>query len=457
MRKVIRLTEHRRKRVNVQHCNTKKYRPPLHTNSVTEKDKPIPVELQQRIDKNLRRVRLAFNLAELAMICKLRNSDFSRFAKCITVGDQNYWHRDKDSNVLAVCHLDSVQAASHTLEMDVPEVGKLIYSPRLDDRLGAYTIIKLLPKLGLNFDLLLCDEEERGRSSAARFTTNKAYDWGVEFDRKGDDVVMYRYKDDELDHKLESAGYKLGFGSFTDICSLEHLKCKFFNVGIAYEDYHSFNAFFVLETYLLQVAKFLTFYQMYKNEHMEHNPTPYADHHNYRRGLTAETEDYDDMYGNWYESGRSVLPIVDRRSGHGGKTSAVQKELKLLESAKEIVEVDEAEDPYGYNIWNITEQDEYYAEWVKLKSLCRYVYENALYFNNNKVECLKEIGVDIDKSWFSFAPELSTDKNYLEYCRVVGDDPALLETMKYYLTNKEAVLETIKASEDYLNSQHITG
>ena len=45
----------------------------------------------------------------------------------------------------------------------------MVHSGALDDRLGAYIILDLLPKLGINVDVLLTVGEEQGRSTANFF------------------------------------------------------------------------------------------------------------------------------------------------------------------------------------------------------------------------------------------------------------------------------------------------
>jgi hypothetical protein len=166
-------------------------------------------------------------------------------------------HKDNNSKILAVAHLDTVQKAHARMAMVQLERDTLIFSPVLDDRLGVYTILHALPLMGIKIDILFTENEERGMSTAADFTTEKQYNWIVEFDREGSDAVTYNYDwDDDVGRY-----FKLGVGSYSDICELEHLGCKGLNIGVGYRNPHTRRAYFVVEEYLAQMRKFAKFYR----------------------------------------------------------------------------------------------------------------------------------------------------------------------------------------------------
>ncbi|OVE73922.1 hypothetical protein BVX94_02285 [bacterium B17] len=181
-------------------------------------------------------------------------------------GDQ-FAFKDNSSQILAVAHLDTVQKGNH---MAVAKLKgeTLVFNPKLDDRLGVYTILEVLPKLGVSTDVLLTENEERGRSTAAYFQTDKKYNWIVEFDRRGDDVVTYVYNWERVVGKF----FETGMGSFSDISELEHLGCKAMNVGIGYHDEHSKRAYFVIEDYVTQIERFVGFYGKYRDKRFKHEP-----------------------------------------------------------------------------------------------------------------------------------------------------------------------------------------
>ena len=143
----------------------------------------------------------------------------------------------------------------------------------LDDRLGVYTILHVLPALGINVDILFTMDEESGSSTADLFDVDFQYNWIVEFDRKGEDVVCYSFKDIELTKKLESVGFEEGWGTMSDISKMQDRGCKAFNIGIGYENEHGARPWFVIETYERQIERFVEFHKNFKEEHMPHVKT----------------------------------------------------------------------------------------------------------------------------------------------------------------------------------------
>jgi len=88
---------------------------------------------------------------------------------------------------------------------------------------------------------LLTDGEEAGRSTAAHFAPEKKYNWIFEFDRAGMDCVLYEFQDSDMVGLVEERGFEVGYGSFSDICSLQHLGVKGFNFGTGYHEPHTPN------------------------------------------------------------------------------------------------------------------------------------------------------------------------------------------------------------------------
>ena len=150
-------------------------------------------------------MRGAFNADKAISICERDSLDFGEYAERYdlqpnhrTGGPRFYYHQDNGSEILAVAHLDNVQEVRKTA---VTMTGAAVLSSALgglDDRLGAYVILELLPALGMQFDILLTTDEETCQSTAEMFTPTKQYDWMIEFDRGGSDVVLYDYETPEL-------------------------------------------------------------------------------------------------------------------------------------------------------------------------------------------------------------------------------------------------------------------
>lgn len=162
---------------------------------------------------------------------------------------------DNGADTLGVAHLDYVLRAPASIR------GHKVYCPQLDDRLGAWVLLFLLPELGVNCDILLTDNEEIGRSTARYFQSPVDYNWMFEFDRRGTDTVLYDYDSRENRELLEGAGFDVGFGSFSDICYLDHLGITGFNIGTGYYREHSRECWGNLIETLSQAHKFAEFWE----------------------------------------------------------------------------------------------------------------------------------------------------------------------------------------------------
>jgi hypothetical protein len=263
-----------------------------------------------------RQVRQAYNQNQLARVCTLREDRFGRAFGMETVRTEqrssswyrdsgrpeDYYHfRNNGSRVLAVAHLDTVvrgdRRAPHFRHT---ERGPYIRSGALDDRLGAYVILHLLPAMGITCDWLLTVGEESGMSTAESFKPGKDYDWAIEFDRGGTDVVMYQYEDRASRRLVEASGARMGSGSFSDIAYLEHLGVKAFNWGVGYDgNYHSEAGYAYLNNTFAMVAKYLRFHEQNAGTAMPHKSWDYGIKEN--------------RYGSRYYSDQGVCEFCGQR------------------------------------------------------------------------------------------------------------------------------------------------
>ena len=214
------------------------------------------------------------SIRKLDYFCKKRTEDFHSYGKKIKLPNgKMLFYQDNGSNILAIAHLDSVQKYGRTGSLQIGN-DLHIYSPVLDNRLGVYTILEHLKQLGLKFDVLLTDDEEQGQSTAQFFEppSGKKYNWMFSFDRRGTDVVMYDYENRGMKDKLEKAGFRVGTGSYSDICYLDHLGCKGFNFGNGLKNGHAMDASFNTHHYYTMVNKFVRFFKANKEVHFAHRP-----------------------------------------------------------------------------------------------------------------------------------------------------------------------------------------
>ena len=249
-----------------------------------------PKTTRQPSPANVQAVRDAFDPSALVRLCEAESvsETFLAYAdrQPLDGEDRFYYYADNASPILAVAHLDTVQT-DRSCKVTETSAGLLATSGALDDRLGAYVIMELLPALGMTFDVLLTTDEERGRSTASEFdgpegTSETAhlapYRWMFQFDRGGKDVVTYQYGTDELDDAIRQAGAQVGDGIYSDIVDLEHLGCAGVNWGVGYQDYHSRRSHAWLEDTFLSVARFVQFFVANADRDFPHvyDPDPYG-------------------------------------------------------------------------------------------------------------------------------------------------------------------------------------
>ena len=170
----------------------------------------------------------------------------------------HYAYIDNGADVLAVAHLDTVQKLSGIKQVE----GMTVCATGLDDRLGAWAVMNLLP---YRVDILLTDHEEIGQSTAQYFSfpKSKKYKYCMQFDRCGVDVVTYDLDNSAFRKDLKAVGAKMGIGSYTDLCYLPDNYCAV-NFGTGYYDAHGVNSYAHLDELNDMVALSAKFYDQAK-------------------------------------------------------------------------------------------------------------------------------------------------------------------------------------------------
>ena len=221
---------------------------------------------------------MKFDPKILHKYCTATIADIWRMNKAQVKNGYNGCHGfiDRGGSILAVAHLDiSPGIQRHQASFKITK-NNVVYSVALDDRLGAYLLCDYLPRLGLNFDVLLTENEELGMSTASDFKTTRDYNWIFEFDRRGNDVVLYEYDDRDLEKLLVKFGFRVGTGSFSDICYLEDLGVKAMNFGTGYFNEHSTTCHASLKITAQQVDRFAAFFKANEDTKFHHTPLAYT-------------------------------------------------------------------------------------------------------------------------------------------------------------------------------------
>lgn len=209
--------------------------------------------------------------------------------------ESRYTFIDNGSNILAVCHLDTVKdlyfpkvdtvgKSSKKIVHDefadpLIETGRFytrIQSVCLDDRLGLFYILYVLPLYGIRVDILLTTDEETGASSASEFVTEKKYNWMFQFDRHGyGGAVLYQYENNVLRAMLQNLDIVVETGTYSDIASLEHLGCRGINFCVGYKNEHTDACFTRTDWMQLCVSMFADFFFAYEDVKLDYVPDKY--------------------------------------------------------------------------------------------------------------------------------------------------------------------------------------
>jgi len=202
-----------------------------------------------------------FNIKKLREIALEKTSNL--------VNNQDYLYIDKGGKVLAVAHADTVFKDDELFFL-YEQRKNIVFSPGLDDRLGVYILLEVLKNADI--DILITTGEESMNSSANLFFPSKSYNWMVEFDRVGNDIVTYQY---EWDREFLRKYFPIiNYGSYSDIVDLEHLRCLGLNIGIGYYSNHRINCYALLSETERAIKRFFKFFEENKNRRFKHKPSP---------------------------------------------------------------------------------------------------------------------------------------------------------------------------------------
>ena len=220
-------------------------------------------------------------IRNLEVICRAPISKFFEVFKESAKNELGYIYvTNPNAKILVVAHLDFYDL-DYSFEVLEHDGDMLIFSPRLDDRLGVYTILSVLPSIGIEVDFLLTTNEEFGMSTALEFSKNEdvkeKYNWIVGLDRGGMKTVSYQYETRELNEKLLSCDLDVGKGSYSDIVDMECLNTAAFNLALGYRFEHKPSCYVRVSQYENQINRFAEFFERFEDERISHEGGYYDD------------------------------------------------------------------------------------------------------------------------------------------------------------------------------------
>lgn len=329
-----------------------------------------------------------------------------------------YIYQDNGASVLAVAHLDTVVSTFSNWTFEKAVLGgnrrkeTCIFNAQLDDRLGAYILLDLLPQfLGEGaYDILLTNDEEVSASTAEDFITpeGKSYNWIFQFDRRGTGAVLYDYEDTFWRTTVEEF-FTVHQGSFSDICKLYDLGVKGINVGTGYHDEHQDWCYMVLEEVEEQVEAFVRFFKRHKDTKFPHDRTVVKNSWNRWQGGWDDDDEYGVFRtGSYWNGTRWVTPS-------GATGTAAIPDPKALPDHTGGTSVTGA--PKGSGIKRIHAQpltdENLYDEDTR-----EFTFEDRDFISNTELELLRAATARLtDKDYESLNPQ------FLKSVQYFSDDP----------------------------------
>jgi hypothetical protein len=241
----------------------------------SQKERMMTTELAVIEPRTIPRLDIVYDTERLRKICQAKEEWFHSLGTVVHTMDGVYVYIDRGSPVLGVAHLDYVANNSEYITVEWEKDGQqqvIVWNGALDDRLGVFLLLDVLPHMGMDFDVLLTTGEESGMSTGAHFEPSHDYNWMFQFDRRGTDVVMYCYKNEESKEQLKSIGLTTGWGSVSDISYMEHMGVLGFNFGTGYYDEHTSKHHAVLTDTEDMAWAFQRWYWTHRDTHMEYTP-----------------------------------------------------------------------------------------------------------------------------------------------------------------------------------------
>jgi len=207
------------------------------------------------------------DLEQLEKICGADEPWFYKHGTSL-LEDDLLVHVSTGSKVLGVAHVDT--AFSDDSFVVSSEIGR-VWSARLDNRLGVYILMAMLPKMGVTTDVLLTTGNFAEVSTADSFFTANEYNWIYSFDLSRTGVAMYRYGNERHLARLHRHGlYPREDDGYADISELWFLGATGFNFGNGIVTPNSQYSSVLLRVLERQVRKVAAFIRAYS-----HIPLPY--------------------------------------------------------------------------------------------------------------------------------------------------------------------------------------
>ena len=197
--------------------------------------------------QELKSIEQFFQLRQPSLLKAMKQYLKNKYDKVIATNE--YLVAVGDIPVALTAHLDTVfKDAPKNIFYD--RAKNVMWSPEglgADDRAGVYAIVQII-KSGLRPTVIFTTDEELGCKGAEKLVKDMPaapteLKYIIELDRRGsDDCVFYQCDNDDFEAYVESFGFVMNFGSFSDISEIcPAWKVAGVNLSIGYYNEHSYS------------------------------------------------------------------------------------------------------------------------------------------------------------------------------------------------------------------------
>lgn len=198
--------------------------------------------------KELKSIEQFFQLTQRSLLKAMKQYLDSVYGKDKVICSENFLIAIGDIPIALTAHLDTVfQYPPQDIFYDREK--NVMWSPNglgADDRVGVYSIVQLV-KRGYKPSIIFTTDEElgcRGADALVKTFPQAPMDvkYIIELDRRGSiDCVFYQCNNPAFEEYVESFGFVMNFGSFSDISVI----CPYWgiagvNLSVGYYDEHSY-------------------------------------------------------------------------------------------------------------------------------------------------------------------------------------------------------------------------
>ena len=210
------------------------------------------------------------DIKKLEKVCGMPDDEFLSMGTSLMT-DNVLVHMSRGSSVLGIAHVDTDHKPGQFYHC---KETRRLWSPTLDNRLGVHILLNELRVYGVELDILLTSQDDRGYSTASDYFGPDEYNWMVSFNLRGSGVSMHQY------HREEMARILLNYSllardtdEFPDIAELWFLGILGFDIGNGIVG-QGRDTSVLLRVADRQVRRFVRFYREYKDKILPYMPTP---------------------------------------------------------------------------------------------------------------------------------------------------------------------------------------